>query len=138
LKWNDVFLKVRYQNKLVFYVLPLGIVITVFGFIFTWTPYAVAFFISAFSGNNYSASPMGIFVCACFAKTSVMWIPLLYISTSTQFRFSLVDTNTLEKLTGATVAGEATSAMPAARKMEKPPMLTVNPPSDIDIATKNE
>ncbi len=27
----------------------LGIIMTVFGFIFTWTPYAMTFFISAFS-----------------------------------------------------------------------------------------
>jgi hypothetical protein len=49
-----------------------------FGFILTWTPYAVTFFISAFSGNGDSAPPMAIFICSCFAKTSVMWIPLLY------------------------------------------------------------
>jgi len=34
------------------------------------------------------------FYCACFAKSSVIWIPLFYISTSTQFRFNFVDINT--------------------------------------------
>ncbi len=33
------------------------------------------------------------FYCACFAKSSVIWIPLLYIGTSTQFQFSLVNLN---------------------------------------------
>jgi hypothetical protein len=73
-----------------------------FGFILTWTPYAVTFFISAFSGNGDSAPPMAIFICSCFAKTSVMWIPLLYINTSTQFRFSLVNISILENLGGTT------------------------------------
>jgi hypothetical protein len=86
---------------------------TMVDFVFTWTPYAITFFISAFSGNGNGASPMAIFICACFAKTSVMWIPLLYMGTSTQFRFSLVDSNKLEKLGGpnTVVRGEATVKM---------------------------
>jgi hypothetical protein len=89
---------------------------TVVGFVFTWTPYAITFFISAFSGNGNGASQMATFICACFAKTSVMWIPLLYMGTSTQFRFSLVDSNTLEKLGGpnTVVRGEAINATAAA------------------------
>lgn len=85
---------------------------TVLGFIFTWTPYSIAFFITAFSSNNYHTPPIAIFMCSCFAKTSVMWIPLLYMTTSTQFRFSVVDQNNLSKTPGGatSVAGEQTAA----------------------------
>jgi hypothetical protein len=108
---------------------------TVIGFIFTWTPYAITFFISAFSGNDKGAPPMATFICACFAKTSVMWIPLLYIGTSTQFRFSMVDSNALEKLGGAaTVVGReatnAVAAVAAVRQAEKPPISNNNPAFD--------
>ncbi|CAF5173920.1 unnamed protein product [Rotaria magnacalcarata] len=40
---------------------------------------------------------MATFICACFAKSSVMWIPMLYISTSTYFRLSFVDMNCMDK-----------------------------------------
>ena len=93
---------------------------TVFGFIFTWTLYAVTFFISAFKRSGYSALPMAIFLCTCFAKTSVIWIPILFIGTSTQFRFNLVDITSLEKVTTSTVVGgEATHAVAALRKTER-------------------
>ncbi len=36
---------------------------------------------------------MVTFYCACFAKSSVIWIPLLYIGTSTQFQLRLVNLN---------------------------------------------
>ncbi len=78
---------------------------TVFGFIFTWTLYTITFFISAFTGSEYTALPMATFICSCFAKTSIMWIPLLYITTSTQFRFSLVNTSALEKMGETTAVG---------------------------------
>ena len=98
---------------------------TVFGFLFTWTPYAITFFISAFSGNSNEASPMATFICACLAKTSVMWIPLLYIGTSTQFRFSLVNSSALDKLAAtntALVRGEAANGTVAVvRQAERPP-----------------
>jgi len=119
LKWNDVFSKIRqsFRKKgTIFDVSSIGIIMTVVGFVFTWIPYAITFFISAFSGNGNGASPMATFNCACFAETSVMWIPLLYTGTSTQFRFCLVDSNTLEKLGGpnTVVRGEATNATAAA------------------------
>ena len=76
----------------------IGIITTVFGFIFSWTPYAVTFFITAFNRTGYVTPPMAIFLCSCFAKTSVLWIPLLYYATSKQFRLSLVDVRTLGKL----------------------------------------
>lgn len=79
--------------------------ITVVGFVFTWTPYAITFFVSAFGAADADVSPMATFVCACFAKTSMVWIPSLYMSTSTQFRFSIVDKNKLDKLGGTTTTG---------------------------------
>lgn len=82
---------------------------TVFGFVFSWTPYAVTFFITAFSSSNYRTPPVAIFMCSCFAKTSVMWIPFLYMSTSTQFRLSIVDPNAVTKATGATTVVQETS-----------------------------
>jgi hypothetical protein len=75
----------------------LGIIITTSGFIFTWTPYAVTFFVSAFQGKDYALPPLATFFCACFAKSSVIWIPLLYIGTSTQFQFTLVNPDALDQ-----------------------------------------
>lgn len=92
-------------NDLEFFI--LGIIITITGFLFSWTPYAIVFFILAFSQSGTYVPPMATFICSCFAKTSVMWIPLLYISTSAQLRFSLVDSGTLEKIAGATTVVRA-------------------------------
>jgi hypothetical protein len=69
------------------------------GFLFTWTPYAVTLFVSAFRGKDYAISPLVTFFCACFAKSSVIWIPLLYIGTSTQFKLSFVNLNALHNQT---------------------------------------
>jgi hypothetical protein len=45
-----------------------------------------------------------------------MWIPLLFMGTSTQFRFSIVDPNAVSKQAGAaTSVGEPTNVGPAAR-----------------------
>ncbi|UJR29295.1 hypothetical protein I4U23_010509 [Adineta vaga] len=97
-----------------------SIVMTIFGFIFTWTPYAITFFISAFGRNNYDVPPMATFICACFAKTSVVWIPILYMSTSKQFRLSLVDKGTLEKLGGTnSAAGEVANLAVISRNVDK-------------------
>ena len=62
------------------------IIITTAGFLFTWTPYAIILFISAFRGKDAAVPSLITFSCACFAKSSTIWIPLLYISTSTQFK----------------------------------------------------
>lgn len=77
-----------------------GIIITTCGFIFTWTPYAVTLFASAFRGKDYAVPPLATFFCACFAKSSVIWIPMLYIGTSTQFKFYFVNQNALEQAIG--------------------------------------
>ncbi|UJR22044.1 hypothetical protein I4U23_025112 [Adineta vaga] len=74
-----------------------SIIITTCGFIFTWTPYAVTFFISAFQGEGYTIPPLVTFFCACFAKTSVIWIPLLYIGTSTHFQFHFINRESFEQ-----------------------------------------
>jgi len=50
-------------------------------------------FVSAFRGKDYAIPPLVTFYCACFAKSSVIWIPLLYMGTSTQFRLSCVNLN---------------------------------------------
>ncbi|CAF2984196.1 unnamed protein product [Rotaria sp. Silwood2] len=89
------------------------IIITTIGFIFTWTPYAVAFFLSAFRGKDYAIPPMTVFVCACFAKTSLIWIPMFYAYTSTQFQLSCVNRSSLDQPIGTTrVAAVALANIP--------------------------
>ncbi|CAF3865147.1 unnamed protein product [Rotaria sordida] len=113
-----------------------SIIMTVFGFVFTWTPYTVTFFISAFSRSNYTVPPMATFICSCFAKTSVMWIPFLYMSTSTQFRLSLVDIAALDRLSATTTAaGEAPKATTAVRQTGKKSISPDNVSNDKDIVT---
>ncbi|CAF4178564.1 unnamed protein product [Rotaria sp. Silwood2] len=80
-------------------ILPLtGIIMTTFGFLITWTPYTIAFFLAAFRGKGYGTPPVIAFLCACFAKSSVVWIPIIYASTSTQFQWSFVKLTALEGL----------------------------------------
>ncbi|CAF1569012.1 unnamed protein product [Rotaria sp. Silwood1] len=79
-----------------------SIIITTSGFIFTWTPYAVTLFVSAFRGKDYAISPMATFFCACFAKTSVIWIPMFYVATSTHFQLSFINRDILDQSTRIT------------------------------------
>ena len=88
-KSKQIFFIIKIIDKI--FIFNKGILITTGGFIFTWTPYAITLFVSAFQGKDYAIPPLVTFYCACFAKSSVIWIPLLYISTSTQFRFSFVN-----------------------------------------------
>jgi hypothetical protein len=74
-----------------------GTIITTCGFIFTWTPYAITLFASAFSGKHETIPVLVTFFCACFAKSSAIWIPLLYVSTSTQLRFRFNSTKRLRR-----------------------------------------
>jgi hypothetical protein len=60
----------------------------------------VTLFVSAFRGKNYAIPPLATFFCACFAKCSVIWIPMLYIGTSTQFKLHIVNQNALNQLIG--------------------------------------
>jgi len=100
LKWNDVLLKVRIYCYGFFLrkVFKIGVIITTCGFIITWTPYAVVLFVSAFRGKDYALPPLVTFSCACVAKTSVIWIPMLYMGTSTQFRFQFVNQDAGEQV----------------------------------------
>ncbi|CAF4378873.1 unnamed protein product [Rotaria magnacalcarata] len=77
-----------------------SIVITTSGFIFTWTPYAVTLVVSAFCGKDYAIPPLATFLCACFANTSVVWIPMFYALTSTQFELQVVNRSALDQTTG--------------------------------------
>ncbi|UJR24384.1 hypothetical protein I4U23_005761, partial [Adineta vaga] len=72
------------------------ILITISGFMLTWTPYAILFFLLAFYPNQFIISPILTFLCACFAKSSVMWIPILYLTTSTYFQCSFINQNYLQ------------------------------------------
>ena len=83
------------QDELLIYFDHLDIIITTCGFIFTWTPYAITLFVSAFQGKDFAMPPLTTFLCACFAKSSVIWIPLLHISTSTQYTFTFVNLTAL-------------------------------------------
>ncbi|CAF0932256.1 unnamed protein product [Adineta steineri] len=74
-----------------------SIIITTCGFIVTWTPYAVTFFASAFRGKEYALPPMVTFSCACIAKSSVIWIPMLYIGTSTHYQLQFVNQDALNE-----------------------------------------
>ncbi|CAF3310987.1 unnamed protein product [Rotaria socialis] len=67
------------------------------------------FFIVAFGGQGYGTPPAVAFICACFAKTWVISIPMIYAGISTQFHLSIVKHNTLEGLHSANrVAPEQT------------------------------
>ena len=57
----------------------------------------VTLFTSAFRGKDYAIPPIVTFSCACFAKSSVIWIPLLYIGTSTQFQLHFVNRNAFDQ-----------------------------------------
>ncbi|CAF4419667.1 unnamed protein product, partial [Adineta steineri] len=67
------------------------ITITTCGFFITWTPYSIAVLFSIFRGPDYGTPPIITSICSIFAKSSAIWIPLLYMGTSTQFRFRLVN-----------------------------------------------
>lgn len=61
---------------------------------------------------------MATFFCACFAKTSVVWIPLLYVGTSTHFKLSFVNHAALDQGIGNTRVGTATQAVVLANKID--------------------
>ncbi|CAF2640907.1 unnamed protein product [Rotaria sp. Silwood2] len=88
----------------------IRIIITTVGFFFTWTPYAVAFFVSALRRKDYFIPPMTIVYCACFAKTSVLFIPIFYFSISTQFQLRFANRDTLGAAIEIIRIGAASSA----------------------------
>ncbi|CAF1481739.1 unnamed protein product [Adineta ricciae] len=73
-----------------------SITITTCGFFVTWTPYSVAVLTSIFLGEDYGTPPIITSISSIFAKSSVIWIPLLYIKTSTHFKFGFVNQNVLD------------------------------------------
>ncbi len=44
-----------------------------------------------FRGVEYGTPPIVTSICSIFAKSSAIWIPLLYAGTSTQFRLAFVN-----------------------------------------------
>ncbi|CAF1132630.1 unnamed protein product [Adineta steineri] len=76
-----------------------SITITTCGFFITWTPYSIAVLISIFRGPDYGTPPIITSICSIFAKSSAIWIPLLYMGTSTQFRFRLVNNTAVDQQT---------------------------------------
>ena len=55
------------------------------GFLVAWTPYTVVSWISAFGDPN-SISPVYATLPALFAKSQVLWNPLVYVATNKNFR----------------------------------------------------
>lgn len=90
-----------------------GVVISVCGFVITWTPYAIVFFLLAFHLADSIVSPLATFICACFAKSSVMWIPMLYIATSSHIRLILINTNASDKQATLSIKNGRTANLPA-------------------------
>ncbi|CAF2536952.1 unnamed protein product [Rotaria sp. Silwood2] len=117
-----------------------SIIITVCGFIITWTPYAIVFFISAFRNTDEKISPLATFVCACFAKSSVMWIPMLYISTSTHFRLIFVDMNSMDKqgTIGSTDEGEHNPSVVAGKNDKTKTLAIINIPLENKFSAIDE
>ncbi|UJR17900.1 hypothetical protein I4U23_004799 [Adineta vaga] len=68
-----------------------SITITTCGFFITWTPYSVAVLISIFLGEDYGTPPIITSISSIFAKSSAIWIPLLYIGTSTHYKLRFVN-----------------------------------------------
>ena len=115
-----------------------GIIITTCGFIFTWTPYAVTLFISAFRGKDYAIPPMVTFFCACFAKSSVIWIPMLYIGTSTQFKLNFVNRDSFEQqwATNRIDANPNGNGQKCNRKFDQTSIIPVAGPETLNIDEK--
>ena len=58
-------------------------------------------FFAAFRQDYYALPALLTFFSACFAKTSVIWIPLIYIGTSTHFQLRFVSPEALDQQTGS-------------------------------------
>jgi hypothetical protein len=50
-----------------------------------------------FRGAEYGTPPIVTSICSIFAKSSAIWIPLLYAGTSTQFRLAFVNHGALQQ-----------------------------------------
>jgi hypothetical protein len=58
------------------------------GFLLAWSPYACVSFISAF-GNPQLISPLLATLPALFAKSQVIWNPIIYVAFNKNFRSKL-------------------------------------------------
>ncbi|CAF1395753.1 unnamed protein product [Didymodactylos carnosus] len=108
-----------------------SVVVTILGFFMAWTPYGVSSFISAFSSTL--TPPLVISLCAIFAKASVVWIPLLYISTSTQYKLKFVDLKDMEKTAtsqGGGGDGQTQINSQTATTVRRTPQVQVEEPSN--------
>jgi hypothetical protein len=87
----------------------------------------VTLFVSAFRGKDYAITPLATFFCACFAKTSVIWIPMLYIGTSTQFQLNFVNRDALDQQAGTNrVDATLANASVLHRKNDEMTMAIIN------------
>jgi len=50
-----------------------------------------------FRGAEYGTPPIVTSICSIFAKSSAIWIPLLYAGTSTQFQLAFVNRGVLQQ-----------------------------------------
>ena len=58
-------------------------------------------FFAAFRQDYYALPALLTFFSACFAKTSVIWIPLIYVATSTHFQLRFVSPEALDQAKGS-------------------------------------
>lgn len=58
------------------------------GFLLAWSPYACVSLISAF-GNPQSITPLMATLPALFAKSQVIWNPIIYVAFNKNFRSKL-------------------------------------------------
>jgi hypothetical protein len=58
--------------------LTITMLIYISGFVIAWTPYTITSLLSALYGAN-AVSPLGSFIPALFAKTSMAWSALFFI-----------------------------------------------------------
>jgi hypothetical protein len=58
--------------------LTITMLIYISGFVIAWTPYTITSLLSALYGAN-AVSPLGSFIPALFAKTSMAWGALFFI-----------------------------------------------------------
>ena len=68
--------------------LTLNLVIFTTGFCLTWIPYGIVSMISALGGSDL-IKPLWKLIPALIAKSSLLWIPIFFITTSRSIRKSL-------------------------------------------------
>ncbi|CAF0751292.1 unnamed protein product [Brachionus calyciflorus] len=66
--------------------LTISILLIIFCFMISWTPYAIVSLISSFFYNYIKISPIGSLIPSVFAKTSLLWPSVLYIFSNNQIK----------------------------------------------------